>query len=342
MRTFEYARAETIEDATTHVESPRADRNGGRPLALPVQDGRRFLAGGTDLLTLMKADVFSPSMLVDIKRIDDMPHGIEERDDGGVVIGALTTLSEIERHAGLRVRFPALVSAVSQAATPQLRNMATIGGNLLQRPRCWYYRSSLFHCWLKGGDECHARDGENSHHAILGQSPCVAVHPSDAATALVAHGATVRLRGPEGERTIALEDLFREPTDDHRTETLVDPAELVLAVELPSPAAGTRSVYLKAMDRKVWAFALASVAATLTLEDGQITAARLVLGGVAPIPWRAREAEAALAGQAVSVDVLNRAADIALQGAHPLEHNGYKVVLARNLVQKALHGLAGL
>ncbi|MCC7368502.1 MAG: xanthine dehydrogenase family protein subunit M [Chloroflexi bacterium] len=341
MRTFEYARAETIDDATTQVASPSADGNGRRPIALPVQDGRRFLAGGTDLLTLMKADVFAPSMLVDIKRVADIPHGIDERGDGGAAIGALTTLSEIERHAGLAARFPALVAAVGQAATPQLRNMATMGGNLLQRPRCWYFRSSLFPCWLKGGDECHARDGENSHHAIFGESPCVAVHPSDAAAALVAYGATVRLRGPHGERTLSVEELFAEPTDDRRTETLVEPDELVLAVELPAPAAGSRSAYLKAMDRKVWAFALAGVAVALTLDGGRITTARVVLGGVAPIPWRAHDAESALTGQAVSAEVLNRAADMALGGAHPLEHNGYKVVLARNLVRKALHDVAG-
>lgn len=341
MRTFEYARAANLDEATAQVASPRADGNGGRPIALPVQDGRRFLAGGTDLLTLMKADVIAPSMLVDIKGIAEIPHAIDERDDGSMVIGALTSLSEIERHAGLVERFPALVEAVSQAATPQLRNMATIGGNLLQRPRCWYYRSSLFQCWLKGGDECQARDGENSHHAIFGESPCVAVHPSDAAAALVAYSARVRLRGPHGERTCAVEDLFAEPTADRRTETVVRPDELVLAVELTAQASGSRSVYLKAMDRKVWAFALAGLAVSLTLDAGRITAARVVLGGVAPIPWRAREAESVLTGQPVTADLLHRAADAALHGAHPLEHNDYKVALARNLVHKALGGLTG-
>src|SRR5918994_4546727 len=183
MRAFEYTRAESVDQAPGLVAGEHS-----------LMNGSRFLAGGTDILTLMKADVVRPSTLVDIKRAGDLPHGIESRD-GGLVLGALTTLAEIERHPEIGRRYRALFEAVSQAATPQLRNMATIGGNLLQRPRCWYFRSSLFHCWLKGGTECQARDGENQHHALFGESPCVAAHPSDAASALVALEARVRLRG---------------------------------------------------------------------------------------------------------------------------------------------------
>ena len=223
MRTFEYARASTVDEAPGMVDGAHA-----------LQNGKRFLAGGTDLLTLMKADVVQPSLLVDIKRAEGLPRGIEETKDG-LTLGALVTLGEIERHEAIAERYRALWEAVRLAATPQLRNMATIGGNLLQRPRCWYYRSSLFHCWLKGGTECQARDGENQHHALFGESPCVAVHPSDAASALLALGATVRLRGSAGERTLSLEELFAEPTEERRTETVIRPDELLLDVSAARP-----------------------------------------------------------------------------------------------------------
>jgi xanthine dehydrogenase YagS FAD-binding subunit len=329
MRTFEYARAATLDEAPGLVAGEHT-----------LQNGKRFLAGGTDLLTLMKADVIQPSLLVDIKRTDGLPRDIKESEEG-LTLGALTTLGEIERHPVIAQRFRALSEAVSLAATPQLRNMATIGGNLLQRPRCWYYRSALFHCWLKGGSECQARDGENQHHAIFGESPCVATHPSDPAAALMALGATVRLRGSAGERTLMVEELFAEPTDEHRAETVIRPDELLLDVSLPAPAGGARSTYLKAMDRKVWAFALVGVAAMLRLDGRKVAEARLVLSGVAPIPWRAHAAEQLLTGQEATPELLARAADTALAEAHALEHNGYKVPLARNLVRRALTDLAG-
>jgi xanthine dehydrogenase YagS FAD-binding subunit len=342
MRTFEYARAATIDEAIAQqgaaAQSGQTAPASGPHAPSAPSNGRRFLAGGTDLLTLMKADIVAPSLLVDIKRLEDLPSGIREADDG-ITIGALTTLSEIERDPMIRQRYPALAEAVSQAATPQLRNMATIGGNLLQRPRCWYFRGRLFQCWLKGGSECHARDGENQHHAILGESPCVAVHPSDAAAALVALGASVRLRGSSGERTISMEELLAEPTEQRRTETTLQDGEVLLDVRVPAPTANTRSVYLKAMDRKVWAFALVGVAAVLRMDGGTISDARLVLSGVATVPWRARAAEQALVGQPATPETFARAAEAALRGAAPLEHNGYKLPLARSLIGRALSGL---
>jgi xanthine dehydrogenase YagS FAD-binding subunit len=330
MRAFEYTRAETVDEAPGLVAGEHS-----------LLNGSRFLAGGTDLLTLMKADVVRPSTLVDIKRADGLPRGIEARD-GGLVLGALTTLGEIERHEGINRRYRALAEAVAQAATPQLRNMATIGGNLLQRPRCWYFRSSLFHCWLKGGTECQARDGENQHHALFGQSPCVATHPSDPASALIALGARVRLLGRAGERTLAVEELFAEPSEERRTETVLQPDELLLDVRLPAPTDGARSTYLKAMDRKVWAFALVGMAASLRLDGDAIADARLVLSGVAPIPWRSTAAEQVLIGQRATPELAVRAAEVAISTAQPLEHNGYKIPLARNLVRRALMDLAGL
>jgi xanthine dehydrogenase YagS FAD-binding subunit len=330
MRAFEYTRADSIDQAPGLVAGEHT-----------LLNGSRFLAGGTDLLTLMKADVVRPSTLVDIKRADGLPRGIEARD-GGLALGALTTLAEIERHPEVGRRYQALFEAVAQAATPQLRNMATIGGNLLQRPRCWYFRSSLFHCWLKGGTECQARDGENQHHAILGESPCVATHPSDSAAALIALGASVRMRGSAGERTLLVEELFAEPSEECRTETVVRPDELLLDVTLPAPTNGARSTYLKAMDRKVWAFALVGVAANLCMDGGTISDARLVLSGVATIPWRVTAAEKVLVGQQATPELVARAAEVAVASARPLEHNAYKVPLARNLVRRALTDLSGV
>jgi len=375
MRAFEYASATTIDEALAIAvgERPEQDGASGQQAAASSVAGRRtnghgtsnghgmnsghsstiadtlasiaghdaprFLAGGTDMLTLMKADVVTPALLIDVKRIDDLPRGIQERPDG-ITIGALTTLSEVERHPAIVERYTALSQAIGQAATPQLRNMATIGGNLLQRPRCWYFRSHLFHCWLKGGESCPAQDGENQHHALFGgrtaENPCVAVHPSDPASALVALGAEIRLRGSNGERTVPIAELFAAPTADRRTETTVRPDELLVEIRLPSLPVGARSTYLKAMDRKVWAFALVGVAAALRLDGGRIAEPRLVLSGVAQIPWRARQAEQVLAGQPASPELFARAADAALADARPLEENGYKVPLARGLIQRAL------
>lgn len=325
MRLFEYHRAASINDI---VQRLGQDNDGSI----------RLLAGGTDLLTLMKADIVTPRQVIDIKRADSLTGSIEETNDG-LTLGALTTLAEIETHPLIAERYPALAEAAALAATPQLRNMATIGGNLLQRPRCWYYRSSHFHCWLKGGDTCHARDGENREHALFSDSPCVAVHPSDLATALVALDASVRLHGASGERTVPLTDFFAQPTDDRRTETTLRSDELILSVQLP--ATDMTSTYLKAMDRKVWAFALVGVAAALRLNGDQITDARLVLGGVAPIPWRVMEAEQALIGSAPTTAAFDEAAELALSGAQPLEHNEYKVPLARTLVRRALAAISG-
>ncbi|MBX2997365.1 MAG: xanthine dehydrogenase family protein subunit M [Caldilineaceae bacterium] len=322
MRPFAYSSARSMDDAIDLLST--------------AQDGEiRLLAGGTDLLTLMKADIVEPCQLVDIKRLDELPGGIEETSQG-VTLGALTTLAEIEQSDLLQQRYPLLTQAAGLAATPQLRNMATLGGNLLQRPRCWYYRSHHFRCWLKGGDQCQAHDGQNQFHALFGESPCVAVHPSDLAGALLAVDAEVRLCGAEGERTLPLADFFVEPAEDHRRETTLRSDELIVSIYLPTLPASTRSVYLKAMDRAVWAFALVGVAAVLHLDGDRIAHARLVLNGVASIPWRAESAERALIGERPDEAIYNQAADLALRDAVPLEHNGYKVTLTRQLIRRAL------
>ena len=323
MRQFEYAMPTSVDEALGLLAT---DSDTSRVKAL---------AGGTDLLTLIKADLIAPSLLVNVKRLDGLEAGIRETPNG-ITLGALTTLAEIETSTLIRERFTALADACALAATPQLRNVATIGGNLLQRPRCWYYRNQLINCWLKGGDECQARDGENQQHAIFDQSPCVAVHPSDPATALTALDAKVTLRGPRGERTLALSEFFAPPTEGRRSETTLRDGELLLAVHIPTPPNGSRSVYLKAMDRKVWAFAMVSVAAAARVENGRIVEPRLVLGGVANVPWRATAAEQVLAGQEPGEALFSRAAEEALAGAQPLAHNGYKAPLARTLIVRAL------
>jgi xanthine dehydrogenase YagS FAD-binding subunit len=324
MRHFDYTSATTV-DETIQL--------------LGQDEDIRPLAGGTDLITLMKADISKPARLVDIKRLDEIPSGIDE-DETGTTLGALTTLTEIELSELIQARYAVLAQAAALAATPQLRNMATIGGNLLQRPRCWYFRNANFPCWLKGGDECFAQDGENQLHALFGNSPCVATHPSDPAAALLALDAEVRLRGPMGERTLSLADFFTLPQENHRRETQIAPDELLLSIHIPKLPQDTRSTYLKAMDRKVWAFALVGVAAYLRMDGDRIAETRIVLSGVAPIPWRLTAAEQMLIGQRPDKATFARVAQTALAQAHPLEHNGYKVPLAQTLIERALSDLA--
>ena len=322
MKPFAYASPRALEDA----------------VALLTGDAHAsFLAGGTDLLTLLKADLLEPSQLVDIKRLAELDDAITRRGDT-LRIGALATLSDLETHPLVAGHAPALAEAAALAASPQLRNMATIGGNLLQRPRCWYYRDPEIPCWLKGGDTCPARTGENQHHAIFDRSPCVAVHPSDPASALLAHDAEVEVHGAAGSRSVPLADLFAPPAAARRRETTLQPGEIITALTLPTAG---RSTYLKAMDRKTWAFALVGVAVRVQQEGGRIAEARVVLSGVANVPWRASEAEQVLTGQAPDGDLLAAAADAAVAGAEPLAKNGYKLPLARALVRRALEEVLG-
>ena len=325
LRPFAYERPTSIADTIALLDG------GG----LASGSGARPLAGGTDLLTLMKAEITAPERLVDIKRLVDLTDEIAVTEHG-VEIGALATLAEIETSPFILSLAPALAQAAGLAATPQLRNMATIGGNLLQRPRCWYFRDAAVPCWLKGGDGCPARDGENQLHAIFDTSPCVAVHPSDLATALTALDASIVTHGPTGERVIPIEEFFAPPDEERRTENTLHADELVTSVRISTQPNGARSAYLKAMDRKVWAFALVSAAVSLGVRDGVVTHARIVLGGVANVPWRAREAEEAVIGGAATDDALAAAAERALNDARPLARNGYKVPLGQTLVRRAL------
>lgn len=325
MRPFEYTRPESMPEALTLLE-----QNMG---------GTRVLAGGTDLLTLMKAGVVTPECLVDIKRLDGLSRDIVQTPSG-MVLGALTPLAAIETNISIQQHYPLLAEAAAVAATPQLRNMATLGGNLLQRPRCWYFRSPYFHCWLKGSDSCPAVDGQNQLHALFGGGPCYAVHPSDLAPALLALEAVVRIVGATGELALPVADLFVLPKDERRHEADLADDELLLSVHLPPLPEGTRSTYLKAMDREAWAFALVGVATVLRLEGPRVVDAHVVLSGVAPIPWRATAAEQVLTAGDLSAARVAQAAEAALVEAAPLTYNGYKVDLAKHLIRRAVFKLA--
>jgi xanthine dehydrogenase YagS FAD-binding subunit len=322
MKPFAYTSAESLAEAIAI-------------LAQEAENGTRPLAGGTDLLTLMKPEIVAPTHLIDIKRVSDLSDAIEVTSDG-VTLGALVRLTQIERHELLRERFPAVAQAAGLAATPQLRNMATIGGNLLQRPRCWYFRNDKVDCWRKGGSDCPARDGENQLHALFPADPCVAVHPSDLASALLAFDAELTVRGQGGERRVALGDFFALPTDERRTETVLRPDELIVSVHLPAPDAAMRSVYLKSMDRNVWAFALVGVALAMRIDGQRIADARVVMSGVAPIPWRGPAAEQLLTGRSLGDVNADQVAEAALADAQPLRHNGYKIPLAKALIRQAV------
>jgi xanthine dehydrogenase YagS FAD-binding subunit len=219
--------------------------------------------------------------------------------------------------------------------------MATVGGNLMQRNRCWYFRGP-YQCWQKGGAQCFAREGQNKYHAIFDESPCVAVHPSDLAPALVALEASVVVAGPTGERTLAVDELLRPPTPERRRETTVGSDEVIVAVTIPAQPAGARGVYLKLMDRQAWAYALVSVAAQLTQRDGKVERARVVLGGVANTPRRLTNVESALEGQPLTAELAAQVAEQAVEGATPLAHNGYKVQMARELTRRAILQAAGM
>lgn len=326
--------------AFEHVEprTPRAalDQLAGDGQTLPI-------AGGTDLLTVMKKGIVRPRRVLNLKPLAELRYLRHDPRDG-LQIGALTTLDEVEHHSVVRERFPMLAQAISVAASPQLRNVGTIGGNLCQHSRCWYYRED-FKCWLKGGEVCYARDGENAFHSIFDTSgPCVSTQPSDIAPVLVALGGSVRVLGGRGERTIPAEELFMIPHEGARQLTALTPDELIVGVQFPEPPAGQRSLYLKAMDRGAWAFALVSVALALRLEGGQngnrVVDARLVLGGVAPKPWRAYAAEAALRGKPLDTGTIAACVHAAVEGAQPLADNGYKVALTEGMVKRSLEMVA--
>jgi xanthine dehydrogenase YagS FAD-binding subunit len=298
----------------------------------------RPLAGGTDLLGCLRDRVLDAPRVVSLSAIGALK-GIEDTPDGGLRIGALTTVAQIAESDGVRKRYGALAEAAASVASPQLRNQGTIGGNLCQKPRCWYYRGD-FHCLRKGGNVCYAVDAENEGHCIFGGEPCFIVHPSDTAPALAALGAKVWITGPKGRRDLAVEDLFVLPSVDPQRETVLEPGDVLTDVILPPPGSGLRSTYRKVRARASWDFALVGAAIAVRLSGTEVREARVFLSGVAPVPWGAKRAEAALVGRRLDNAAQGPAPAAATQGATPLGQNAYKVPLLRGLIQERLEALA--
>ena len=321
MSLFSYARPKALGDALKMLKN-----------------GTAALAGGTDLVTLMRHGLARPEKLVDLTGIDGL-RGVTREKGKGLRIGALTPLSDVERSAEILRTLPIVAESLRDAATPQIRNMGTVGGNLLQRNRCWYFRDEGVECWLKGGKRCFAVDGENRYHAIVGAHECWMVSPSDLAPALIACDAEVELASSLGRRRVPVASLFVAPHGRDRKEHAIRAGELITSVRIPEKALERKGTYQKAMERKAWSFAIVSVAAAARVKDGKATDVRVVLGGVAPLPWRVPAAEKLLEGTSLDDNACLAAADVLLKDATPLRDNGYKVTLARELVRRSLRSL---
>jgi xanthine dehydrogenase YagS FAD-binding subunit len=325
MNLFTYARANDITDA----------------VRLGSVDGARYLGGGTNLVDLMRETIERPNALVDVTGLSS---AIDEREDGSLLIGAAARNTAVAEHRLVKARYPMLARAIVAGASAQIRNMATVGGNLLQRTRCaYFYDDDGARCNKREpGQGCDAIDGFNRIHAILGASPsCVATHPSDMCVALAALDAVVHLDGSRGKRTMPLTDLHRLPGDHPETDTVLERGELITAVELPSLPLARRSTYRKVRDRASYAFALISVAAALELDGGAVKDVRLAMGGVAHKPWRALKLEAFLRGAPANSESFRRGAAEELADARPLQHNAFKVELAQRTIVAVLTQLAG-
>jgi xanthine dehydrogenase YagS FAD-binding subunit len=296
-----------------------------------------YKAGGIDVIDHLKEHLEEPPRLVDLKGIPGLSE-IKVEADGGLRIGALVKLADIGNDERIRKSHAALAIAAAETASPQVRNVATIGGSVLQRPRCWYYRLEEYKCLKKGGDVCYAVGGENRYHVIFGGGPSYAVHPSNTAVALVALNATFVFDGPKGARTVAASDFFQLPSKNPQVENTLAVAEILTEVRIPAPAG--RSIYDEVRERQAFDWPLVSMAASVTVDGGLVKDARIVLGAVAPIPWRSTRAEAALVGKPLNEATLQDVARAAIVGAAPLSDNGYKVGLVQTLVRRTLAQLA--
>ena len=322
MPNFTYVRAKSLADALGLLRSPKA----------------RIHAGGTDLMGCLRDEVFDAEKLVSIAHLDELK-GIGRTPDGGMRIGALTTIAELAASGLIQRSYPALARGAAEVASPQLRNQGTLGGNLCQKPRCWYYRGD-FVCLRKGGDKCYAYDGENQYHCIFGGSVCFITHPSDTAPALAAYEAVIRVAGPQGFREVPVGKFHILPGENVEKETVLAPDEIVKEILLPPPIQGLRSSYRKVRARRSWDFALAGVALALKFQGDVVEQARVVLSGAAPIPWLSREVEEAITGKRLDDETVRRAAEAAVKDAQPLKNNSYKVPLFRGVIEEELLKMA--
>lgn len=317
MIAFEWTNASSIDDAISQLNQK----------AIPK-------AGGIDLMDRLKEGLDAPSRLVNIRTISGLDY--VKQESGWLRIGPMVTLATIAEHPVIRQRYAVLADAVLKAATPQIRNMATVGGNLLQRPRCWYFRNEQFHCRRKGGDECFALNGENEYHAIFDNEICAIVHPSAAACALTALRAQVEVKSKNGTREIALDDLFVRPETDVTREHVLNPGELLTEIRVPAPSDATRSAYSKVGQKESFDWPLVEVAVVLETRAGVVSEASIVLGAAAPVPWRATVAEKTLAGKPLNEQSAREAATAAVQGATPLSQNAYKVPMFEAVVRRTI------
>ena len=319
---FSYLRAASIKHAVDSASRPET----------------RILAGGTDLLGCLREGLFQANRLVSLNGLAALK-GIHPRSGGGLRLGALTTLTDIAENRQILDTYPVLAQAAASVGSPQLRNQGTLGGNLCQRPRCWYFRGD-FKCRRKGGDTCFAEAGDSQVHCIFGGGKCFMVHPSDTAPALVALGAKVSIAGRRGTRIAPLSSFFLLPADSLEKENTLQPGEIITEILLDPLQPGARSAYRKVRERGAFDFTLAGAAIALTIAEGKVRTARVVLSGVAPIPWRSAEAEKAIIGKPLDASVAAAAAEAAVKDAVPLGDNGYKVPLVRGILAETLTALA--
>jgi xanthine dehydrogenase YagS FAD-binding subunit len=326
MKTFANTNARDLKQAVSLAQQAHRD---GHATA--------FAAGGSDLLGLVKERIAKPDVLINLKTAKGLDQVASQ--NGGLHIGGLITLDTLSRHTQVRRDYAVLAEAAGSVATPQIRNVGTLAGNVCQRPWCWYYRNG-FPCFKAGGNQCFSITGENQFHAIFGGGPSFIVHPSDTAPALVALEAKFHVTGPSGERTLSAADFFALPKVDTAKENVLSGDEVLGAIQLPAPRPGTRSMYHKVLDREAWTHAVVSAAIVLEMDKDVCRSARIVLGGVAPIPWRVPEVEKMLTGQRVTAELASKAGEMAIAGANPLRKNAYKLPLTKSVVERSVLELA--
>jgi xanthine dehydrogenase YagS FAD-binding subunit len=326
MKTFANANARDPKHAAALSQQARRD---GRAVS--------FAGAGSDLLALVKERIVEPDVLVHLRTMKGFDQIAAQ--SGGLNIGGLVALDSLAMHPAIRRDYAVLAEAAGSVATPQIRNVGTVAGNLCQRPWCWYFRNG-FHCYKAGGNQCFSITGENQFHAIFGGGPSFIVHPSDTAPAMVALDAVFHIVGPSGERTVPASEFFTLPKQDAARENVLKDDEVLASIQLPAPHPGTHSTYYKVLDRESWTHAVVSAAIVLEMDGDVCRSARVVLGGVAPVPWRVPEAERLLTGQRVTPELAALVGEAAVAGATPLRKNGYKVQLTKTVVERTVSGLA--
>lgn len=320
MKSFNYTQPKSLKEASTLLKKKTKDAV--------------FFAGGTDVLGLLKNNIISPDEVVNLKSIPDLSY-IRYTSGKGLQLGALTSLAGIAENPLIKEKYTVLHQAALEVASPQLRNLATLGGNLCQRPRCWYFRED-FNCLRKGGDMCYAFEGQNKYHCVTGGGPCFIVHPSDMAVALIALDAKLTIYADKKTRTVPVKDFFLLPEDDYRRENILKDGEIVTEITIPELPQGSKTSYLKFKERGVWDFAVVSVGAVVKTSAGRITSGKLSFGGLAPIPWMDEALNARLMGLETNEDSVALFASELLKKAEALSKNAYKIPLARNLTKRIL------